>query len=122
MRKKTKNSDLKGVPKEFQVEQQELKQEIAYLKKHLDTIWKHVTVTNERLQALEVQTNLISRLVATLAIEKLGMKTFHLVRLIRRIEKEAVTADQIRDLEDLYNLEHPGDKKKSKRNDSKGSS
>ena len=117
MGKKTPNLDIKAVRKELQAEQRVLKQELDYMKKHLDKIWEHVSVTNERLQDLEVQMNLLSRLVATLAVEKLGMRTFHLVRLIRRIEKEAIAADQIKHLENLYKLEHPKDSKKPK-NDS----
>ncbi len=110
--KKSDPEDLKAIRKEILADQRELRQDFIYLKKHLDKIWEHVSVTNQRLQDIETQLNLLSRLVATLAVEKLGMKTFHLVRLIRRIEKEAIAADQIKNLEDLYKLEHPGKKKK----------
>ena len=113
--KKNKSEiDIRLIQKQFQLEQREIRQDLDYLKKHLDKIWEHVSQANDRLQNLEVQMNLLSRLVATLAVEKLGMKTFHLVRLIRRIEKEAITADQIQHLEDLYKLEHPRDKRKKK--------
>ena len=114
MKKRISEADIKAMRKELQLEQRDMRRDFDYLKKHLDKIWEHVSVTNERLQNLEVQVNLLSRLVATLAVEKLGMKTFHLIRLIRRIEKEAITADQIQHLEDLYKLEHPSGKRKSK--------
>lgn len=113
-KKKSPELNIKSIQKELQLEQREMKRDFDYFKKHLDKIWEHISVTNDRLQNLEVQVNLLSRLVATLAVEKLGMKTFHLIRLIRRIEKEAVTADQIQHLEDLYKLEHPTHKRKTK--------
>ncbi|MBI4387522.1 MAG: hypothetical protein HY582_00560 [Candidatus Omnitrophica bacterium] len=103
---------LKALHKELQSESRILKSEIAYLKKHLDKLWEHVSVTNERLQDLEIQMNILSRLITTLAVEKMDMRTFGLAKMIRKIEKQLVTDSQIRHLEDLYRMDHPGDKKK----------
>lgn len=76
-------------------EEREIKQEITYLKKHVDKIWEGVSNINERLQTLEIQFNRVSCLVATLAIEKLGMKAFGLVRMIKEIKKELLAEGQI---------------------------
>ena len=103
---------LRTIRKELQAENRILKGEIAYLKKHLDKIWEHVSVTNERLQDLEIQMNIVGRLITTLATEKMNMRTFSLMKLIRRIEKQLVADSQIRHLEDLYRLDHPSDKKR----------
>lgn len=111
MKKKKKTLDINSLRKELKQEDRVLSEEIQYIKKHLDKIWEHVSTTNERLQDLEIQVNLLSRLVATLAIEKLNMKSFGLMKMIKRIEKQAITEDQIRLLEDLYKLELPKSKK-----------
>ena len=106
---------IREIKKELRADVRISKQETEYLKKHLDKIWEHISTTNVRLQDLEVQVNLLSRLVAALAVEKMGMKTFGLVKMIKRIEKEVIADNQIRHLEDLYKLEHP----KGKKSDSK---
>ena len=83
--------------------------ELDYIKKHLDKIWEYVAESSDRLQNLEVQMNLLGRLVTALAVEKLNMRLSALRRLIRRIEKETIEDSQIRHLEELYRLEHPRD-------------
>ena len=109
--KKTDLALIKALRKEFHADNQILKQEIAYYKKHLDKIWDHVAETNARLQDLEIQVNLISRLIATLAVEKMNIRTFSLVKMIRKIEKQIVADDQIRHLENLYRLDQTKNRK-----------
>ena len=111
MPKKQSKSSIKVLRKELLAEDRILTDEIRYIKKHLDKIWEHVSNTNERLQDLEVQMNLLSRLVAALAVEKLNMRTFSLMKMIKRIEKQAIADAQISHLENLYRLEHPKLKK-----------
>ncbi|PIQ85636.1 MAG: hypothetical protein COV74_08030 [Candidatus Omnitrophica bacterium CG11_big_fil_rev_8_21_14_0_20_45_26] len=79
--------------------------DMVYIKKHLDKIWEHVVSTNDRLQTLEIQANLVARLISTLAVEKLGVSSFSLLKMIKRIEKDTIAADQIQHLEHLYRLE-----------------
>lgn len=83
----------------------ELHHQLDYLRKHVDKFWEHVNATNERLQDLEIQVNLISRLITLICIEKLGMKLKMFRRLVRRVEKETITDLQIHHLEELYRLE-----------------
>ena len=66
----------------------------------------------ERLQDAEIHINLLTRLITTLCIEKLGMRVGVLKRLLKRIEKEAIQDCQILHLESIYNL-HPQNKKSS---------
>lgn len=66
---------------------------------------------HERVEESEIHINLLTRLVTTLCVEKLGMRIGVLKRLLKRIEKEAVRDSQIYHLESLYNLPHPSQKK-----------
>jgi len=92
-----------------------MQHDVGYMKKHVDKLWEIGTESNRRLQDAEVQINLLSRLVVTLAIEKMNMRLSVLRRMIRRIEKDAITDSQIQQLESLYKLERPADAdKKSK--------
>ncbi len=97
-----KNPELRA---EVFKEVHDVHHELEYARKHLDKIWEHVTVTNERLQDLEIQMNLLSRLVTIICIEKLGIKLKVFKQLVRRIEKETVADLQIHHLEELYRLE-----------------
>ncbi len=109
--KRTNQTDVLKLARELQadlqVEKKMMKGEIAYLKKHVDKFWEHVSMTNERLQDLEIQVNLLNRLISALALEKLNMKTFGLVKMIRKIEKQVVAEDQIQNLEKQFKLNHP---------------
>ena len=82
----------------------ELPHRLNYVHKHLDKLWEHVAVTNQRLDNVEVQLNLLSRLVTILCIENLGMKLGTFKRLVRRLEKETIADSEIRDLQDLFEL------------------
>ncbi len=97
-----KNPELRA---EIFKEVHDVRHEVDYVRKHLDKIWEHVTVTNERLQDLEIQMNLLSRLLTIICIEKLGIKLKAFKQLVRRIEKETVADLQIHHLEELYRLE-----------------
>lgn len=58
----------------------------------------------ERMQDTEIHVNLLTRLLTTICIEKIGMRVGVLKRLIKRIEKEAIRDSQILHLESLYQL------------------
>jgi len=66
--------------------------------------------SKDRIEDAEIHINLLTRLITTLCIEKLGMRVGVLKRLLKRIEKEAIRDSQILHLESLYNLPH-GSKK-----------
>jgi len=104
-KKRDKESEI--VRKEMMMNRRVVSGELDYIKKHLDKLWEQSSTTNQRLQDLEVQVNLLSRLVATLAIEKLKVRLSDLRKTIRRIEKEALEDSEIQHLENLYRLEHP---------------
>ncbi len=111
VKKITADQELRELRRELRLMQQDM----GYMKKHVDKLWELGTESSKRLQDAEVQINLLSRLVVTLAIEKMNMRLSVLRRMIRRIEKDAITDSQIQQLESLYKLEHPADAdKKSK--------
>jgi hypothetical protein len=84
----------------------DFKHDVQYIHKHIDKLWEHVVVTNERIGNLEAQVNLLSRLVTTLCIEKLGIKLRSFKRLVCRLEQEAIADSEIRDLQELFQIEH----------------
>ena len=108
-KKEGKNKNKLLLPDDFRLytlkSQQDLKHRIDYINKHLDKLWEHVSVTNDRLQDLEIQVNLISRFLTTLSIEKLGIKLKTLRKMLKKIEHDAAAESQIRDLETLYQKE-----------------
>ncbi len=80
-------------------------------KKQVEKLGKQVDKLQERLEDAEIHINLLTRLITTLCVEKLGMRVGVLKRLLKRIEKEAIRDSQILHLESLYNLPHtPGRK------------
>lgn len=89
--------------------------DLEYLKTHIDKIWEQVSEANDRLQDLEIQSNLITRLLTTICLEYLEMKEEDFSALIRRIEEEAVEDSQILHLEHLFSLEPEKNKSKRKR-------
>ena len=104
-------SAIHSIKEELKKEDKTLHEGLEYIKKHLDKLWEHVAETNERLIDLEVQSNLMTRLVTTICIERLKIHADALTKLIRRVEKEAIDDSQIMHLEQLYNLEHEEEKK-----------
>ena len=99
-----------SLKEEFRREERNLHHDLEYIKKHLDKLWEHVAQTNERLTDLEVQSNLIARLLTTLCIEKLKIPSDALGKLIKRLEQETIEDSQIMHLEQLYSLEHKDEK------------
>ncbi|SRR5258706_1989145 len=84
---------------------QNLDKVLSYLKDHLEKLWKIYNDSEERVGDLEVQVNLLTRLVTTICLESLGMRLSEFRRLIRRMEKEAEEDSEIAHLETLYSLE-----------------
>ena len=96
--------------------------ELSKLKRTNEKMSKEMEDLQIRMEDVEIHVNLLTRLLTTLCVEKLGMRIGVLKRLLKRIEKEAIRDSQILHLESLYNLPNPGDKKISpskrpKRND-----
>ena len=85
--------------------------EVHQLKKSMQKLWDLLAQSDERLQDMEIHVNLVTRLITTLCVEKLGMRIGVLKRLIKRIEKEALRDSQIMHLEELYKLPARADKK-----------
>ena len=85
--------------------------EVHQLKKSMQKLWDLLAQNEERIQDLEVHVNLVTRLITTLCIEKMGMRIGVLKRLIKRIEKEAIRDSQILHLEELYKMPARADKK-----------
>ena len=82
--------------------------EFTHLKNHIEKLWEIAERQEDRLEDIEIHVNLLTRLLTTLCVEKLGMRIGVLKRLIKRIEKEAIRDSQIFHLESLYNLPvHP---------------
>lgn len=103
--KQSVNHNVMEIRSELLKENRELQHRLDYIGKHLDKLWEHVATTNDRLQDLEIYANIISRLITTICVEKIGIKLNVLKRLLRRIEKETVTDSQVNYLEELYRLE-----------------
>lgn len=87
--------------------------EIADLKKELLKTVEYQSLSKKRILDLEIHINLLTRLLTTLCIEKFGMRALTLKKLVRRIEKEAFRDSQIMELESLYSLTNPSQKKTS---------
>lgn len=85
-------------------------------KKQIELHVKKINALSDRLEDSEIHINLLTRLVTTLCVEKLGMRVGVLKRLLKRIEKEAIRDSQILHLESLYNLPHASARKSSNKN------
>ena len=110
-KKKSLEEAIHAIRMELKREDKALQEGLDYIKKHLDKLWEFVAETNERLVDLEVQSNLMTRLVTTLCVERLKINSDQLTKLIRKIEKEAIDDSQVLHLEQLYNLQHKEEKK-----------
>ena len=84
---------------------------MAFVQKRFSQFTEDLQKQDERIQDIEIHLNLITRLLTTLCIEKLGIRIGVLKRLIKRIEKEAIRDSQIMHLETLYKMTPPSDKK-----------
>lgn len=87
--------------------------ELADLQKEILKSSEAHTIFKKRLWDIEIHINLLTRLLTTLCIEKFGMRALTLKRLVRRIEKEVSRDSQIMELESLYSLSNPTQKKTS---------
>ena len=82
-------------------------------KRELEGLAHKTDELSDRLEDSEIHINLLTRLVTTLCVEKMGMRIGVLKRLLKRIEKEAIRDSQIIQLESLYNLPHVSSRKSS---------
>jgi len=91
-----------------------LRGDLDYFQKHIDKLWENSAETKERLQDLEIQTNLITRLIAALCMEvmKIPSKTFR--GIVRQVEQDAERDSQVVHLEELFRMES---KKKDEEDD-----
>lgn len=76
-----------------------------YIKQHLDKLWRIFHELETRTHDLEVQVNLITRLITVLSLENLGIDLRNFRRLIRRVEKELEVDTEVAHLESLFSLE-----------------
>jgi hypothetical protein len=81
------------------------------LKKEMGKVAEGGERAEDRLTSMEIHVNILARLLTTLCVEKFGIRTGALKRLVRRVEKEAVRDSQIMELESLYKLSHGSSKK-----------
>ncbi len=105
MKKRTKNSKS-NQKKDTLLGQSslELHAEIDKLQQKIEDLTAFAKEARDRIEDLEIHVNLLTRLITTLCIEKMGMRVGVLKKLIKRIESEAVRDSQIMHLESLYNL------------------
>ena len=75
------------------------------IRKRLETLEKINGESEVRIGDLEVQVNLLTRLLTTICLEQLGLRLSQFRRLIRRMEKEAEEDSEISHLESLFSLE-----------------
>jgi len=86
-------------------EGQEDEDKIQEIRQRLEQIGARFEESEQRISDLEIQVNLLTRLLTTLCLEQLGMRLSQFRRLIRRMEKEAEEDSEISHLESLYSLE-----------------
>lgn len=91
-----------------------LEEDFAYLRKHIDKLWENATEGKDRLQDLEIQANLITRLITTLCLEVLKIPPKAFRDIIRQVERESERDSQVGHLEELFRMES---KDKDKPND-----
>src|SRR3989338_2465463 len=102
---RTKAKDIRVLREEFRKKEKNLHDALDYSKKHVDKLWQYATEARERLQDLEIQVNLITRLLTTLCLDVFHMKPKMLRRLIKKVEEEAVANSEVMHLEELFKLE-----------------
>jgi len=91
------------------MEQGASKKSYDYTKQHLNKLWEIHNNHEERLNDMELQINLLTRLITTLCLEKLGYRLSEFRKLIRRTEKELADDSEIAHLESLFSLESRSD-------------
>lgn len=103
---RTRKEAVARLQEEFRKGDKLLHENLEYTKKHLDKLWEYASEARERLQDLEIQVNLITRLLTSLCLDVLNIKPRALRRMIKRVEKEAIADSQVMHLEELFRLEH----------------
>lgn len=74
-------------------------------RQNLVKLEKSFVESDQRISDLEIQVNLLTRLLTTICLEQLGLRLSQFRRLIRRMEKEAEEDSEISHLESLFSLE-----------------
>ena len=111
--KKGKKIGKKKRPADFSAESAlSFHDRMASAQKQFTKLTEDLQKQDERMQDIEIHVNLLTRLLTTLCVEKLGMRIGVLKRLIKRIEKEAIRDSQILHLETLYKMSPPPQEKK----------
>lgn len=111
-----KNDEFK---KEIRKEVALIKEELEYIRKHVDKLWECSGESVERIQDLEIQVNFLTRMLMLLCEGPLGLNQKALHIFIKRAEKELLRDDQVSRLEDLFRLEQ--NPRKDKEGDSSSS-
>jgi len=101
--------ELDLLEERVRMEQGAGKKTYDYLKQHIDKLWQIYNNHEERLNDSELQVNLLTRLITTLCLEKLGYRLSEFRKLIRRTEKELADDSEIAHLESLFSLETKDD-------------
>ena len=87
------------------LEQGTNKRTFDYVKQHLKKLWDAHNQQEERINDSEIQVNLLTRLMTTICLERLGIRLSEFRKLIRRTEKELADDSEIAQLEGLFALD-----------------
>ncbi len=109
------NRKILDLRSEYLKENREIRNRLDYMSKHLDKLWEQVTQANERLQELEIYMNIVSRLLTTVCIDKIGIKMGNLKLMLKKIQDEAIADSQVSYLEELYRLDESKGERENKR-------
>jgi hypothetical protein len=87
------------------LEQGTSKRSLEYMKQHLNKLWEAHNQQEERMNDSEIQVNLLTRLMTTICLERLGVRLSEFRKLIRRTEKELADDSEIAHLDGLFALD-----------------
>jgi len=107
--------EMELLEERVRMEQGVSKKTYDYMKQHVNKLWEIHNNHDERLNDMELQINLLTRLLTTLCLEKLGYRLSEFRKLIRRTEKELADDSEIAHLESLFSLEAKGGPATSKK-------
>ena len=112
------NKDLKAIMQQLDLLEERLhleqgtnKRTFDYIKQHLKKLWEAHNQQEERVNDSEIQVNLLTRLMTTICLERLGIRLSEFRKLIRRTEKELADDSEIAHLEGLFALDAKKDAK-----------
>ena len=94
----------------MRLEQGTNKRTFDYIKQNLKKLWEAHNQQEERMNDSEIQVNLLTRLMTTICLERLGIRLSEFRKLIRRTEKELADDSEIAHLEGLFALDIKGAK------------